>query len=151
PAAARVAGGGETSVLTALDSRGAAEEQVTAPPANDVVAGRFERVQRRRVEPALTVDVRLVDVHARSVDRLRDGQPVRDHVDDDLHDRTAQPDGAGAPDDEPRFAGLDDDRGRHHARHPPAWRGDAAAGVEVVLAEHVVHLDPGARHYHAGA
>ena len=44
------------------------------------------------------------------------------------------------------------DGGRHHRRHPHAGRrGVEAAGVQVVLAEHVVEQDAGARDDVAGA
>ena len=101
-AAARVAGGREPAVGPHLDRRRAAEEEVAAAPADDVVAPRLERVQLGRVEAALAVDVRLVDVDARPLDRLATPQPVAEHVDDDLHDRAAQPHRARAADDEPR-------------------------------------------------
>ena len=73
-AAARVARGGERPVRQHLDGVRAAEEEVAAAPADDVVAHRLEPVELRRVEAALAVDVRLVDVHARMVDRLRDAE-----------------------------------------------------------------------------
>ena len=86
-----------------LDRVRAAEVEVAAPPADDVVAHRLEPVELRRVEAALAVHVRLLDVHARrgrSPPRRRGRAPttLRDH----LHDRAAQPDRAGAADDEPR-------------------------------------------------
>ena len=43
----------------------------------------------RGVESALAVHVRLVDVDARPVDRLGNGQPVRDGVHDRLQNRAA--------------------------------------------------------------
>ncbi len=82
------------------------------------------------------------------VDRLRDAEPVPDDVRDHLHDRPAQADRAGAADDEPRPPVADDDRRRHHARQPAARLGRPGAD-EVVLAEHVVQLDAGARDDHA--
>ena len=48
--------------------------------------------------------MRLVDVDARAVDRFRDPERVLEHVDDHLHDRAAEADRAGAPDDQPRTA-----------------------------------------------
>ena len=102
PAAAGVARRGERAVGQHLDRRRAAEEQVAAPPADDVVPELLEPVELGRVVPALAVDVRLVDVDARRADRVLDAEAVLEDVDDDLHDRAAQPRRAGAADDEPR-------------------------------------------------
>ena len=101
-AAARVAGGGERAVGQQLDGGDAAEEEVPAPPADELVAERREPVELGRVVAALAVDVRLVDVDPGRVDRLLDAEAVLEHVDDDLHDRATQPRRAGAADDEPR-------------------------------------------------
>ena len=78
-------------------------------------------------------------------------QPVVDDVDDDLEDRAAESDRARAADDEARDAVA---RARStapscsSAARPAAPHPDR---VEVVLAEHVVHVDAGARDDHAGA
>ena len=91
------------------------------------------------------MDVRLVDVDARRVDRLLDAEPVLEHVDDDLHDRAAQPRRAGAADDEPRpaLAASTIVGAIMLVRRRPR-RGRRGRPREVVLAEHVVQVDPGA-------
>src|SRR5262245_59888425 len=91
-APARVAGRGERPVLEELDRGRAAEAQVRAPPADDVVAAALELVDGLRIAAAHAVEVAvLVEVDAGRADRLLDAEPVPGRVDDDLHDRAAQP------------------------------------------------------------
>ncbi len=82
PAAAApgVAGRRERTVRQHLDGVRAAEEEVVSPPADDVVADLLEPVELCRVEPALAMEVGLVDMDARAVDRLRDAERVGDDV-----------------------------------------------------------------------
>src|SRR5207244_3080623 len=148
-AAARVAGRGEGSVFAMLDGRGAAEIEVPPPPAHELVAPALEPVELGRVEPPFAVDMRILEMNARLLDGGADVHPVDDDVEDELQDRTAEPDRAGAADDEPRPSFVEDERGRHHARQP-APRSDAATdGVEVVLTEHVVQVETRSRNDHA--
>ena len=98
-AAPWIARRGERALRLDLDGRRAAEEQVATPPPDDVVSRAPRAGRALRVEPALAVDVRLVDVDARRRDRGVDAEPVLQDVDDDLHDRAAKP-GARAADDE---------------------------------------------------
>ena len=102
------------------------------------------------VESSLAVHVRLVDVHARPVDRLGHALRLREHVDDHLHDRSTQPDRAGAADDETRPARTEHHRRGHHAGQPPT-RLRGAPGEQVVLPEHVVQVHRRAGDDHAGA
>src|SRR6478672_9268893 len=99
PAPPGVTGRRRRSVAEHLHRRGAAEEEVSTPPADDVVATRSEAVEFGRVVAPLAVDMRLVDVDAGCRDRLLDAHPVAEHVDRDLHDRAAEPGRACAPDD----------------------------------------------------
>jgi hypothetical protein len=83
------------------------------------------------------------------LDRLVDRHPVRRDVEDDLQDRAAQPHRARAADDEPGPLAFEHERRRHHAGQPLAAQRAAvfsADRVEVVLAEHVVQVNAGARH-----
>src|SRR5438128_4862352 len=79
-AAPRVPGRGERPVAAHLDCSGAAEEQVAAAPANNVVAETLEALELRFVVAAFAMDVRLVQVHARRGYRLVDVEPVLQHV-----------------------------------------------------------------------
>jgi len=62
----------------------------------------------------------VLPVDARTLDGVLHFHPVREHVDDDLHDRTAEPRRARAADDESRPAALEADARRHHRRQPLA-------------------------------
>ena len=134
-----------------LDRRDAAEVEVAPSPADEVVAQRLQPVELRRVAAALAVDVRLVEVDARRVDRLRRRRsPWSTTLTTTCMiapRRRAEP---GAADDEPRPPAAQDDRRRHHARQPRA-RARRRPSVEVVLAEHVVQVDPRAGDDHARA
>ena len=98
----RIAGRREASVLAPLHGSNAAEEEVAAPPPHDVVPRAHERIELRRLEAPLAVDMRLVDVNARLVDRLAHRETVADDVGDDLEDGAPQADRARAPDDQSR-------------------------------------------------
>jgi hypothetical protein len=88
-------------------------------------------------------------MNARGLDRLPDSEAVVEHIDDELQDGGAQTDRPGASDHEARPSPLEDDRRRHHARQPVARRSFPAARVQVLLPQHVVHVDPGSGHDHA--
>ena len=93
------------------------------------------------------MDVRLLEVHARPLDRLAHVEPVPDDVVHDLEDRAAQAHRAGAADDEARTIAAEHDRGSHHARQAQART--RARGDEVVLAQHVVQVHTRSGHDHA--
>src|SRR4029453_10809310 len=112
--------------------------------ADELVAEAFETIELRRVAPALAVDLAVVDVDTRRGDRLLDRHSVMGDVAHDPHDRAPQPDRSGAADDEAGALVVEGQRRRHHARQTGARPGSAAWRVEVVLAEHVVHVDAGA-------
>src|SRR5436305_13143590 len=148
-AAARVAGRGEGSVFAMLDGRGAAEIEVPPPPTDELVAPALHPVELARVEAALAMDVRILEMNARLLNRGADVHPVDDDVEDELQDRTAEPDRAGASDDESRAAVVEYERRRHHARQPASGSDASPDGIKVVLAEHVVEVEAGARNDHA--
>src|SRR5205823_3219133 len=79
-APAGIPGGGDRPVRQDLDRVRAAEEEIAAPPADDVVACRLDFVELGGVEPALAMQMRLVDVDARRIDRVRDAELVLDDV-----------------------------------------------------------------------
>src|SRR5262245_61331846 len=83
PAAARIAGRVQSSVLEELHACRAAEVEVAAPPAHDVVAERLHAVELVRVVPALAVHVRLLHVDPGALDRLAHAVAVLQDVDDD--------------------------------------------------------------------
>ena len=88
---------------------------------------------------------------AGSVDRFGRAEPMVDHVHHDLQDRRAEADRAGAADDEPRAAVCQDNGRRHHAGEPHPGAETPLRWVQVGLAEHVVHLHPGAWNDQPGA
>src|SRR5688572_29468352 len=140
-AAARVAGCGERIVVPSLDGRGAAEVEVLTAPADELVTEALEAVELGGIAATLAVDVAVVDVDPRRGDRLLDGHPVVDDVDHDLHDRATESDRAGAADDEAGALVVENERGRHHARQAGSGPSTVPRRVQVVLAEHVVHVD----------
>src|SRR6266508_665548 len=150
-AAPQVAGSGEAAVSAHLDRGRAAEVEVGPTPANEVVADALEPVELALVAASFAVDVPVLNVDAWGRDRLFDSQSVPDDVHDYLEDRTAQPQRARAPDDQPGPAFLQDEGGRHHARQAQPGPGLAPGRTEVELPEHVVEVDAGARNDHAGS
>ena len=92
-----------------LDRGGAAEVQVPAPPADDVVAAAVELVQRGGIVTSLAVDVAVVQVNSWCDDRLVDRQSVAERVHDDLKDGAPEPGRARAADDDSRPSVLEDD------------------------------------------
>src|SRR5204862_6438724 len=115
-APARLAGGGEPPVVP-RQRRGTPEEEVAIAPARDVPPHLLERVELRRVVPALAVqDILLVEVHAWPVDRVFDRQAVADDIDYDLEHGAAQPQRARTADDEVRRAAAQHERRAHPGR-----------------------------------
>src|SRR5512132_3538973 len=62
-AATRVSSCGQASIRPELHGGGAAEVQVPAPPAHDVVAAGLELVEHTAIRAALAVDVPFFEVH----------------------------------------------------------------------------------------
>src|SRR5262249_60891216 len=126
-----------------------ASDAVVLLRARDVRPKRLQPGEAGRVVATFAVQyVGLVEVHARTVDRVLDSEAVTDDVDDDLQHRAPQPQRAGATDDEMRAAAAQHDR-RAHGRRQPLARRRLPGDVE--LADHVVHVDAGAWHHDAGA
>ena len=151
-AAARVAGGGERAVGAELDPATPPKNRLRPPPANEVVAParRGGRARPGRSRPRTG---RAARRGGRGPgDRLLDAQAVADDVDDDLDDRAAKPQRAGAADDEPR-------RGRRAATIDGAiplvkrtpGRGDAPVAARSNSPSMLFSWIAGARDDHAGA
>ena len=105
------------------------------------------------VDPRLGVDDAVLVVDPRRVDGVglaacrRRSQRI-----DRLQDRRADPVRAGAADGQLGDAVAERPRWGHHAGQPPPGRmAVKAERVEILLAQHVVEVDAGARHHHARA
>src|SRR5438132_7874917 len=125
-AAPRIPGGCERAVLAELDPGRTSEVEVPAAPADELVTPGLEARELVGIVAPLAVDVGAVEVDAGPVDRLLDPQPVRDRVDDDLEDRSAEPQRAGASDHQSRPPVAEHERRRHPAREADARLGDPA-------------------------
>ena len=88
-AAAWIACGCELAVVAHRDRGHTAEVQILLPPARGLVAERLEPVELGGFVTALALDVRLVQVNARRLDRLLHGQTVLEHVVCHLQDGAA--------------------------------------------------------------
>ena len=143
PAAPRIAGGLELAVLADRHGRDAAEEDVARRPAHDVVAAPLELVQRGGVDALLHVQQLVLQVDARRGDRLLHSLAVVDHVHDvcmiALRSR-AEPalptTRRGSPPRRTSEGAI-----MLASRRPGRRR--RRERLQIALAEHVVHVDPG--------
>src|SRR3954452_12303809 len=151
-APAGVAAPGQLAGLgVARDGLYASEIEVALLPALHRPATLLERVERARIDPGLGLDDAPLEVKARQLDRILGLQVEVDDVQDRLEDRGADAVRPGRPQGDLRPPVLVQHDGRvHHARHArAAVVAVQTQWIQVLLAEHVVQVDAGARDDHA--